>query len=168
MDDNGEPCIIYINASVLAFPFINTVNLKFTADFYLNLRWYDLRLGFMDLNNVTYLNTLTKEDKNSIWVPTLSFLNALGPYSTVVDESTSGVLVRLGKPLPEEISLTQEGKYLLTIFIDSINMGKIRYLDRCMQRIHVFSLLFFSYALFWKREFYLFNQRIFPGILLPI
>lgn len=114
MDDNGEPCIIYINASVLAFPFINTVNLKFTADFYLNLRWYDLRLGFMDLNNVTYLNTLTKEDKNSIWVPTLSFLNALGPYSTVVDESTSGVLVRLGKPLPEEISLTQEGKYYNT------------------------------------------------------
>ena len=113
VDDNGEPCIIYINASVLAFPFINTINLKFTADFYLNLRWYDLRLSFNDLNNVTYLNALTKEDKNSIWVPTLSFLNALGPYSTVVDESTSGVLVRLGKPLPEDISLTQEGMYLV-------------------------------------------------------
>ena len=35
-----------MNVSVLAFPFIETFNLKFTADFFLNMRWYDLRIDF--------------------------------------------------------------------------------------------------------------------------
>ena len=45
-DENGGALIVYMNVSVLAFPFIETVNLKFTADFFLNLRWYDLRIDF--------------------------------------------------------------------------------------------------------------------------
>ena len=37
-DAGGDTTIVHINISVLAFPFIDTVNLKFTADFFLNLR----------------------------------------------------------------------------------------------------------------------------------
>ena len=54
----GEPLTVYINVSVLAFPEIDTMNLKFTADFYLNLRWNDVRLDLLDLNNITTLNVL--------------------------------------------------------------------------------------------------------------
>ena len=39
-DESGSPLIVYMNVSVLAFPFIETVNLKFTADYFLNLKWY--------------------------------------------------------------------------------------------------------------------------------
>ena len=35
--------IVGMNISFLAFPVINTVALKFTVDFYLNLRWRDSR-----------------------------------------------------------------------------------------------------------------------------
>ena len=42
-DESGNPLIVYMNVSVLAFPFIETMNLKFTADYFLNLKWYDLR-----------------------------------------------------------------------------------------------------------------------------
>ena len=38
-DRLGNPLNVYINVSILAFPSIDTVNLKFTADFYLQLRW---------------------------------------------------------------------------------------------------------------------------------
>ena len=38
-DRTGNPLTVYMNVSILAFPFIDTVNLKFTADFFLNLRW---------------------------------------------------------------------------------------------------------------------------------
>lgn len=38
-DETGSPLIVYMNVSVLAFPFIETVNLKFTADYFLNLKW---------------------------------------------------------------------------------------------------------------------------------
>ena len=51
-----------MSLSVLAFTSIDTVNLKFTADYYLNLRWYDLRIDFRDLNEVTALNALSIED----------------------------------------------------------------------------------------------------------
>ena len=40
---SGGPCLVYINVSVFAFPNIDSFNLKFTADFYLNLKWYDPR-----------------------------------------------------------------------------------------------------------------------------
>ena len=110
IDESGEPCIVYINASVLAFPKIDTLNLKFTADFYLNLRWYDLRLDFQDLNNVTSLNALSYEDNLSLWVPKLAFLNALGPFTTLVDKANIGFLVREGPRLKEKRSLSEEGK----------------------------------------------------------
>ena len=38
--------MVYLNVSVLAIPSIDTVALRFTADFYLNLRWYDLRIDY--------------------------------------------------------------------------------------------------------------------------
>lgn len=37
-DDSGETAVVYMNLSVLAFPSIETVSLKFTADFFLRLR----------------------------------------------------------------------------------------------------------------------------------
>ena len=101
-----------MNVSVLAFPFIETVNLKFTADFFLNLKWYDLRIDYRDLNNVTSLNTLSKEDMQNIWVPKLGFTNALGPFQTQVDQLTSGVLVREDTPLGEDITQSTECKII--------------------------------------------------------
>ena len=45
-DEAGEIFLVYLNVSVLAIPSIDTVALRFTADFYLNLRWYDLRIDY--------------------------------------------------------------------------------------------------------------------------
>ena len=83
-DESGKALIVYMNVSVLAFPFIETVALKFTADFYLNLKWYDLRIDFRDLNNVTSLNTLSRADQDAIWTPKLGFTNALGPFQVLM------------------------------------------------------------------------------------
>ncbi len=43
-DEKGHTLLVYVNVSVLAFPFIETFNLKFTSDFFLQMRWYDLRI----------------------------------------------------------------------------------------------------------------------------
>ena len=115
VNENREPCFIYMNVSILAFPKIDTMNLKFTADFYLNLRWYDLRIQLLDLNNNTFLNGMSFEDRKSVWAPKLAFLNALGPYSTIVDETSGGVLVREGRPLQENIELPIEGTILIVL-----------------------------------------------------
>ena len=88
-DETGKALIVYMNVSVLAFPFIETVALKFTADFYLNLKWYDLRIDFRDLNNVTSLNTLSRADQDAIWTPKLGFTNALGPFQVLISKTIS-------------------------------------------------------------------------------
>ncbi len=41
-DETGNALDVYLNVSILAFPSIDTVNLKFTADFFLNLRWLEI------------------------------------------------------------------------------------------------------------------------------
>ena len=107
----GDPVIVYMNVSVLAFPSIETMKLSFTSDFFLNLRWYDLRVSLQDLNVVTTLNILSTSDKSEIWTPKLAFTNALGPFETEVDSLTTGVLIREGQALDEDITLETEGNF---------------------------------------------------------
>ena len=107
-EDIEVPLTVYLNVSVLAFTDIKTSELCFTADYFLNLRWYDYRLAYQDLNNLTALNILSSEHKKSIWTPKLAFTNALGPFQTEVDQLTSGVVVREAPPLEEDLTLATE------------------------------------------------------------
>jgi hypothetical protein len=107
---SGSPLKVYMNISILAFNEIDTVNLRFTVDFFLNMRWYDLRIDFRDLNKISSLNSLSADDRDSIWVPKLGFENALGPFQTEVDSLTAGELIRETGPLPQDYSKSIEGK----------------------------------------------------------
>ena len=111
IDSGKRPCLVYINASFLAFPSIDTSTLKFTADLYLHLRWYDFRVSFKDLNNITTLNGLSEVDREALWTPRLDFINALGPIQVVMDDLSSGVLIRQSDPIPEDITLETEGRH---------------------------------------------------------
>jgi hypothetical protein len=109
-DQQGTPLQVFMDVSILAFPEIDTVNLKFTVDFFLSMRWNDLRIDFRDLNEISSLNTLNANDRKSIWVPKLGFVNALGPFQTEVDELSSGELIRETGPLPQDYSTSIEGR----------------------------------------------------------
>ena len=114
-DKSGSPTVVYMNISILALPSIEVMNLKFTVDFYLNLRWNDFRINFLDLNTNTILNSLSLKDLDSIWVPKLGFTNALGPYQTIVDNVAHSVLIREDDPLPEDYSLYNEGAFQMHV-----------------------------------------------------
>ncbi len=45
----AEPLKVFINISIMTFPSIDTVGLKFTADIFLRMRWYDKRVVFNNL-----------------------------------------------------------------------------------------------------------------------
>ena len=112
--EDGEPVNIYINASVMSLPSINTNDLRFTVDFYLKLRWKDERVNYQDLNNRTTQNQLTLSERNALWVPKLTFINAMTQFETGVDKSTTGRVVRLGKPGKGiDMTLAREGLYTL-------------------------------------------------------
>lgn len=112
--EDGEPVNIYINASVISLPSINTNDLRFTVDFYLKLRWKDERVNYQDLNNRTTQNQLTLSERNALWVPKLTFINAMTQFETGVDKSTTGTVVRLGKPGKGiDMTLAREGLYFV-------------------------------------------------------
>lgn len=112
--EDGEPVNIYINASVMSLPSINTNDLRFTVDFYLKLRWKDERINYQDLNNRTTQNQLTLSERNALWVPKLTFINAMTQFETGVDKSTTGRVVRLGKPGKGiDMTLAREGLYFV-------------------------------------------------------
>lgn len=70
------------------------------------------------MNNITRLNSLDEFDRSNIWVPKLNFVNALGLFQTVVDDLASGVLVREDTaPLPEDMSLSNEGERSILFFL---------------------------------------------------
>eukprot|EP00095_Tigriopus_kingsejongensis_P009466 maker-scaffold1140_size60066-snap-gene-0.4 protein:Tk09466 transcript:maker-scaffold1140_size60066-snap-gene-0.4-mRNA-1 annotation:"cys loop ligand gated ion channel subunit" len=99
-----EPLRLFMNVSVVAFPSIDSVNLKFTSDLFLNLRWRDPRITYSDLNSASLLNSLSMEDMARIWTPNMIFVNALGPYRTVVDEQTTTLIIVEDDPLLEDMT----------------------------------------------------------------
>ena len=105
---NQEPCIVYINVTISSFPEISTKHVKFTSDFYLNLRWNDLRLTYWDLDHDIVRNTIPKKDLQSIWYPKLIFTNSLGSQNPIDDKD--GIIIRNKDPIEEDILLTPEGR----------------------------------------------------------
>ena len=108
---------VFFSIDISAFPQIDPSRLEFTSDYSLNLRWYDSRLIFQDLNNKTVFNNLGETDKKYIWKPQLAFLNALGPTvaenGILGDEFTSVTLNKEdGAYLKEDFSLPREGERL--------------------------------------------------------
>lgn len=99
---------VYINVSILAFPEINTLELYYTADFVLSMRWHDPRLEWFDLRGATDLNSLDKQKQQMIWSPSLSFTNAKIIGGTKVDNIVSTLVKRVGQPYPDDIERSLE------------------------------------------------------------
>ena len=59
---------------------IDEVEQKFTTQFDLHLYWNDFRIQYQNLKKEIDINLLTREEKNSIWMPTLVFRNVLLNY----------------------------------------------------------------------------------------
>ena len=107
--DKTQPLPVFVNFTIIAFPKIETVALRFTTDIYIKLRWYDQRLSYRDLNFVSSLNALSLQAKRNIWYPQVAFMNSLGQFSTSVDRATVGLLIRETDQLPEDITKNKEG-----------------------------------------------------------
>ena len=52
---------------------INEVGQKFKTQFNLYISWFDFRLKFYNMKTNINMNTLTQEEKLSIWVPVMVF-----------------------------------------------------------------------------------------------
>ena len=64
---------------------IDEVEQKFTTQFDLHLYWNDFRIQYQNLKKEIDINLLTREEKNSIWMPTLVFRNVLLNYYIIIE-----------------------------------------------------------------------------------
>ena len=75
VDDMGRP--VKVNVSVrmelLAISDISEVGQTFTAQFNLFITWLDFRMEMFNMKEDMNMNTLTAEERGSIWVPKLIF-----------------------------------------------------------------------------------------------
>ena len=84
-----SPCIsqnhqtnLYLKMELIKILEIDEVEQKFTTQFDLHLYWNDFRIQYQNLKKEIDINLLTREEKNSIWMPTLVFRNVLLNYYT--------------------------------------------------------------------------------------
>ena len=54
---------------------INEVGQKILIQFTLYVSWFDFRLRFYNMKTNINMNTLTQDEKKSIWVPVMVFRN---------------------------------------------------------------------------------------------
>ena len=60
------------------------------------MTWYDPRLEFYNLKNLTDMNTLSMEDQFLIWVPVLIMTNTEKKVQTLNDKATFFTVDRQG------------------------------------------------------------------------
>ena len=61
------------------------------------MSWSDLRLTFNNLNTKkSMLNIVNLDVLKEMWVPVISFANALGPFQTKVDEQARATVQAMG------------------------------------------------------------------------
>ena len=89
------------------FPVNVTIEIKSVLDiqevgsvlkllFILDLTWFDNRLQFYNLKADESMNTLTKEDQQIIWTPTVLFANTEKQLTSQNDEKSFAIVKRLG------------------------------------------------------------------------
>lgn len=69
---------VNVSAVILAVVHIDTINLDFTVDYLLTLEWYDERLEYRDIHEDHLMNSVSADNKDGIWTPSIMFFNALG------------------------------------------------------------------------------------------
>ena len=74
-DDKGQPIKVdvRIKMDLLSISDINEVGQTFTSQFDLSIIWSDFRINFHNLKSDQNMNSLTADERQSIWVPKLIF-----------------------------------------------------------------------------------------------
>ena len=69
----GNQMHISIKIDLISILEINEVNQKFKTQFKIYVMWFDFRLKYYNMKLNVNLNTLTQDEKGSIWVPIMVF-----------------------------------------------------------------------------------------------
>ena len=78
---------IFVTVDIVSILDISENNEVLEVKFVLTLKWKDFRIIFHNLKEKTSMNTLTKTERSSIWVPKLIFINTKDNQVSQSDDS---------------------------------------------------------------------------------
>ena len=97
VDNHRKARNVSLMVNIKSFPEIDAIKLSFIMNFNLRMMWSDHRLIMNDLDTLNSMsNVINEEDLKTLWMPVLSFSNALGPYQTKLDEQTFATIMAVG------------------------------------------------------------------------
>ncbi|XP_042235290.1 uncharacterized protein LOC121874999 [Homarus americanus] len=115
---------------------VDTTTMMLTVSYNLRITWYDNRLTYNNLKHLTRLNTVSQEQVDQLWRPTIGFINTDDIQNTIVDSDAITTINRgdthylpdLSNPYEVEIyqgntnpvSTTRKYNTVFTCFFDLI------------------------------------------------
>ncbi|XP_027218034.2 uncharacterized protein [Penaeus vannamei] len=106
----NSPLPVYLNLTLSSFRSIDAIDNRFTVELVVRMIWKDQRLLFKHLRRDRQLNIILPSEAQTIWVPTVDFLNAENNQHTKVDQDCKITIKRLGSPLPDDIENSKEAR----------------------------------------------------------
>ena len=96
---NGAGTALYLNVTVFGISYFDEMHMTYKARFSLNLKWFDWRVTFYNLEQlmVNY-NYIGADDLAKLWLPRLIFSNSENENYLKFDALTSVIVQRIGSP----------------------------------------------------------------------
>ncbi len=117
-----------MDIQVISIGNFDEMAMTFKARFSLKLTWFDWRVQYFNLKNMTEnLNYLSNKDIKDIWLPKLIFSNSIEEIILKFDEISSVIVQRLGKPDGDDVILLMT-VILAFFFGDIFNIPSMRFL----------------------------------------
>ena len=118
MNDTIIPIAVDVSLRFLRVMDINEDENTINFQFEIILEWRDYRISYRNLKNQAFLNTLTQENIESIWLPLVVYdntdqkettrLGAMWEWSTTVTVTREGEFTRSGMEEVDEVEAVED------------------------------------------------------------
>lgn len=93
--EKGKPLDILVSLDILMLSEFHEIDFSYKMKFLIYVSWFDSRLLFQNLNNVTFKNIIGKEKKDLLWTPPLIFTNSEKTTMLSIERSVDEPIVNM-------------------------------------------------------------------------
>ncbi|XP_023338843.1 uncharacterized protein LOC111709412 [Eurytemora carolleeae] len=121
----GEKTVtVSVSVNVFEILKVDEVGGIFETQHEIQLSWRDSRLSFYNLKQESFMNKLVSQEKNSIWVPSVTFLNTASQDFTLNDISSYVKVLRKSN-LTQVSDISHENAYIYDGDSNPLVLGRV-------------------------------------------
>ena len=107
---NGQvaPVLVNVSMDIISLLKFKEVDMEFVLKYQIKKEWFDTRLTYWNLKERRYANALSSEEKESIWLPILTFTNTENNEVTAGDIDSEVTVTRASEFIRSEANILDE------------------------------------------------------------